>query len=156
MPDGEDSFEAARKEITARMFDTYKRHTEIGYNLDKLLVTLSGGSLLFSMTFISALAPAKHWLSVLFLAWTCFAVSIVLVLIGMRTAQLDDAKSVVKLSDLLRELGKRKSPELQVIPNITAARNPRGTALTNLAVGVFFAGIVCLGIFVGVNLWWAR
>jgi len=154
---GEDAFERARRDTTDLLFDAYKRNREIGYSLDKVLVSLSAGSLLFSMTFISALAPAKHWLSVLFFAWTCFAGSIVLVIIGMRTTQLAEAKLAVKMSELLKELEKRKSPGMEVRgPNIKATANRPGILLGNWAVGVFLAGIVCLGTFVGVNLWWAH
>jgi hypothetical protein len=151
----EDRFEGARREITELLFDAYKRNREVGFSLEKVLISLSAGSLLFSMTFISALAPAKHWLIVLFLAWICFAGSIVLVIIGMRITQLTEVKIAVKMSELLEELEKRKSPEVQVRPNIKASPNRLGILLGNYAVGVFLAGIVCLGTFVGVNLWWA-
>jgi len=156
MLDGEDSFEAARREVTELLFDAYKRNREIGYSLDKVLVSLSAGSLLFSMTFISALAPARHWLIALFLAWTCFAGSIVLVIIGMRTTQLDEVKIAVQMSERLDELKQRKSPDVKARLDIKATRNPRGILLGNCAVGVFLVGIVCLGTFVGVNLWWAH
>ena len=59
MLEEEDSFESARRELTARLFDAYNRNREIGYARDKVLITLSAGSLLFSMTFISALAREK-------------------------------------------------------------------------------------------------
>ena len=151
----EDSFEAARREVTARLFDAYNRNREIGYARDKVLISLSAGSLLFSMTFIGALAPGKHWLGVLFAAWIFFAASIVCVIVGMRKAELAEARMAEKLSDSLAELETR-NPDVRVTPKIGATRNPVGILLNNCAVGAFFAGMVCLGLFVAVNLWWSR
>ena len=154
MLDEEDSFESARRELTARLFDAYNRSREIGYARDKVLVTLSACSLLFSMAFISALAPGKQWLGLLFFAWVWFATSIVCVIVGMRTAELAEARQALPISEALAELASRKASNLQVTPNIQATRNRGGTVLNNCAVGAFFVGLVCLGIFVGVNLWW--
>jgi hypothetical protein len=154
MLDREDSFERARRELTARLFDAYDRNREIGYGRDKVLITLSAGSLLFSMTFISALAPGKHYLGVLFFAWVWFAASIVCVIIGMRKAELAEGRLAVRISEGLAELSRRKAPDVQVTPNIEATHNRGGIFLNNCAVGAFFAGMICLGIFVGVNLWW--
>jgi hypothetical protein len=156
MSEGDDSFEMARREVTARLFDAYNRNREIGYGRDKVLISLSAGSLLFSMTFIGALAPGKHWLGVLFLAWMLFGVSIVCVIVGMRRAELAEARMAERFSDLLAELATRKAPDLRVMPTIGATRNPGGILLNNCAVGAFLAGMVCLGLFVGVNLWWGR
>src|SRR5438034_7328697 len=108
MLDEEDSFESARRELTARLFDAYNRSREIGYARDKVLITLSAGSLLFSMTFISALAPAKSWLGVLFLAWLWFAGSIVCVIVGMRRAELAEARQALRISHALAELARLK------------------------------------------------
>jgi len=56
---GEDSFEATRRELTVMLFDAHKHNHELAYGLEKVLISLSAGSLLFSMTFISALAPGS-------------------------------------------------------------------------------------------------
>jgi hypothetical protein len=120
MSDGEDSFEAARREVTARLFDAYDRNREIGYGRDKVLISLSAGSLLFSMTFIGALAPGKYWLGFLFAAWMFFAASIVCVIVGMRQAELAEAKWAKKLSDQLVELETRKAPDVRVTPKFVA------------------------------------
>ena len=58
----EGSVESTRRELTAMLFGSIKQGDEIEYGLNKVLVSLSAGSLLFSMTFISALAPGRHWL----------------------------------------------------------------------------------------------
>jgi hypothetical protein len=154
MLEGEDSFESARRELTARLFDAYNRNREIGYARDKVLITLSAGSLLFSMTFISALAPGKNWLGVLFLPWLWFAGSIVCVIVGMRRAELAEATQALRISEALADLARAKAANRQATPNIEATRNRGGIVLNNCAVAAFLAGLVCLGIFVGVNLWW--
>ena len=75
-------------------------------------------------------------------------------IMGMRRAELAEARQALRISEALAELARLKAPNRQATPNIEATRNRGGIILNNCAVGAFFAGSVCLGIFVGVNLWW--
>jgi hypothetical protein len=45
--------------LVERMLDTIRYGAEVAGTLDKTLVSLSGGALVFSMTFVDRLAPAK-------------------------------------------------------------------------------------------------
>jgi hypothetical protein len=156
MSDGEDSFEAARREVTERLFEAKSQGHEVGYGLDKALIFLSAGSLVFSMTFVSVLAPGKHWLVMLFLAWTCFGGSIVCVIIGMRMSQVAVGRWAERLSEALKEIDKRRAPGVSVRADYETTRNPRASLLNICAVGACLVGILFLGIFVGVNLWCGR
>jgi hypothetical protein len=156
MSDGDDSFEVNRRELTGMLLDSVRQNQEIGYGLEKVLVSLSAGALLFSMTFISALAPGKRWLVLLFFAWVWFAVSITCVVVGMRKSQWAAGARAEQASEALRQLEKDKAAGRSSTVQVAAARNRRGLWLNNSSVGAFLAGIVCLGIFVGVNLWWGR
>ncbi len=156
MSNREDSFEATRREFTQRFFEAYNENNQLGYWLDKSLLSLSGGSLVFSMTFISALAPGRHWLVILFLAWVCFATSIACVIVAMRKAQTATTDRAVEISDRLDELEKRKMPDVTITSTFTMTRNVTRIRLNNYALAAFFVGVVCLGIFVGINLWWPR
>jgi hypothetical protein len=156
MNNSEDSFEATRREFTQRLFEAYNENNQLGYWLDKSLLSLSGGSLVFSMTFVSAFAPGRHWLVILFLAWVCFGGSIACVIVAMRKAQTATTARAVEISDRLGELEKRKAPDVTITSTLTMSRNVARIRLNTYALGAFLVGLVCLAIFVGINLWWAR
>src|SRR5438477_7492465 len=124
----EGSVESTRRELTAMLFGAIKQGDEIEYGLNKVLVSLSAGSLLFSMTFISALAPGRHCLGVLFLAWMSFGVSIVCVVIGMRKGHSAASRRAQQASDLLGQLKKHQPP---VRPKVEVPRTGTGIWLAN-------------------------
>jgi hypothetical protein len=57
------------------------------------------------------------------------------------------------MSKSLEELEKHKAPRVSVTPQFRWTRNRLAVLLNSVAVGVFLVGILCLGIFVAVNLW---
>src|SRR5437773_6758369 len=143
---GDDSFEATRREFTQRLYEAYNENNELGYWLDKSLISLSGGSLVFSMTFMSALALGRHCLPVLFLTWVCFATSIACVIVAMRKAQTSATARAVEISALLSELEKRNASDIRVTSTLAMTRNVARIRLNNYALGGFLVGVVCLGI----------
>jgi hypothetical protein len=82
------------------------------------------------------------------MAWGYFAASIVCVIVGMRRSQVELGRTAERMSKSLEELEKHKA----VTPQFRCTRNPLAVLLNSVAVGVFLVGILCLGIFVGINL----
>src|SRR4051812_16740615 len=119
----EDWFERVRLQLTGMLFEAYNRNREIGYGRDKILVSLSGGSLVFSMTLLSALAPGKHWLGALLLAWVLFGVSIGFVIMGMRMAELAELTLVEQLNTRLREIESHRDTNVPPSLRLEGARN---------------------------------
>jgi hypothetical protein len=88
-----------RLHLVERMLDTVRYGAEVAETLDKTLVSLSGGALVFSMTFVDRLAPAKLWLPVLFTSWVAFAGSMLCVLMSLRALQ----KAITDKADQLNK-----------------------------------------------------
>ncbi len=88
-----------RLHLVERMLDTVRYGAEVAETLDKTLVSLSGGALVFSMTFVDRLAPAKLWLPVLFTSWVAFAASMLCVLMSLRALQ----KAITDKADQLNK-----------------------------------------------------
>jgi hypothetical protein len=76
-----------RRELATHMESHVRYGAEAAAALDKVIVTLSGGALVFSMTFTDRSAPARLWLPILFLSWFAFAVSIIGVAFSYRALQ---------------------------------------------------------------------
>ena len=146
-----DRANAFRREIADRIFRIIQYGAEISAALDKIIVGLSGGALVFSMTFVDRLAPAKLWLPVLFLSWIFFAASIVGVAFGLRrlqrslSAELDELDTLAKKADQLFAKG-----ELMTMGTGTKSA---GIHFWNaLSIWSFLLGIISLGAFVARNL----
>jgi hypothetical protein len=52
--------------LVERLVANIRYCAEVATSIDKTLVSLSGGALVLSMTFVDRFAPAKLWLPVLF------------------------------------------------------------------------------------------
>src|SRR5437899_1947191 len=98
-----DRANAFRRQIADRIFRVIQYGAEISAALDKIIVGLSGGALVFSMTFVDRLAPAKLWLPVLFLSWIFFGASIIGVAFGLRKLQKGLTAEAHELSKLARK-----------------------------------------------------
>jgi hypothetical protein len=62
MNDSDDTLrriDEARRDLAGMINDTVQKGAEVSAALDKTLVSLSGGALVLSMTFIDKLAPGK-------------------------------------------------------------------------------------------------
>jgi len=77
-----------RRELIGKMEFLLHKGFEQSYEVDKSLLTLSGGALLLSITFVGTLSETKHCVGLLFVAWACFVASITAVIFAMWKAQL--------------------------------------------------------------------
>jgi hypothetical protein len=142
----------ARRDLADMIDDTVQKGAEVSAALDKTLVSLSGGALVLSMTFVDKLAPAKLWLPILFTSWGAFAISIICVVMSLRFIQTALSKHGVYLNTVTEEF--EKNLESGKIGRVTTSAKQHGivTWLNRAAVVAFLAGIILLGIFVGHNL----
>ena len=83
----DDNFKDAQKRFVEHLENRIQQGGRVAADLDKTLISLSAGALVFSMTFVNTLAPHKLWLPVLFGAWVAFALSVVFVILAMRAEQ---------------------------------------------------------------------
>src|ERR1700686_5372546 len=90
-----------------RAFKEYLRCTEICESrvaaVNRVLISLSGGALIFSMTFVDRLAPEKQKLPFLFVAWLGFGASIICVVLAMRAAEHSAGKGTFVLGKLIKQ-----------------------------------------------------
>ena len=142
----------ARRDLADMINDTVQKGAEVSAALDKTLVSLSGGALVLSMTFIDKLAPAKLWLPILFTSWVAFTISIICVVISLRSTQTALSNHGDYLNTLTAEFEKNlESGKIGTVT--TSAMHHKTVAWLNwAAVAAFLAGIILLGIFVGHNL----
>jgi hypothetical protein len=130
----------------------------VAAQVDRTLITLAGGALIFSMTFVDKVAPAKLALWVLFAAWVSFGFSMVIVMFAMRGHQRFLEKVVLehsKLYDVLREREKEalKSGRLYSI-SPAPVRQSRSVGILNLLAVISLAlGMTLLVGFVAYNVW---
>ena len=105
---------------------------------DKVMISLSGGALAISITFINQIAPEpKHfWLCIA--AWIFFAVAMTTTLVSFRTTQEAMREQAVVLEKVLNEGGDFASNKWD---KITACLN-------NSSLISFVFGAVLLNIFV--------
>ena len=127
-------------------------------SLDKTIVSLSGGALVFSMSFAHELAPAKLYLPLLFIAWLLFAIAIVCVLFSMSKGIDEDFKIIQQAFDGLTEAEQAINMVRQGRP-LKSAMVTRNLAVSSCigrlnrgATCAFFAGVLVLGVFAGKNL----
>jgi hypothetical protein len=148
--------------IDQDLIERTERHLEHGgrvaADLDKTLISLSAGALVFSMTFANSLAPAKHVLWVLFSAWLAFATTMLSVILGLRRVQAAIVKTIFNLQRAGEAIEQNKPlhsfmkvPMKPLKTKVTPV--PSVDWLNSLAIAAFVVGIVLLGIFVGLNLW---
>lgn len=128
--------------------------------LDRTLISLSAGALVLSSTFVTTFAPKRLLLPLLFFAWVFFVLTILFVILAMRSAQNATEQAVRNASKALKTLEKhphiaREFIEKFQLPlaqkhvsEITSAIN-----FNNCALATFTLGIVCLLAFTGYNLW---
>lgn len=142
----------ARRDIARLMEEQVRHGAEVGGALDKIMVTLSGGALVFSMTFADRLAPARLWLPILFLSWFAFAVSIISVVFASRASQKDLSKRAGKLNTAAKEFEEYLA-EGTVGTVITDLSVHSGVVFWNrIGIWSFVSAIVLLGVFVARNL----
>ena len=138
--------------LVERMLDTVRYGAEVAGTLDKTLVSLSGGALVFSMTFVDRLAPAKLWLPVLFTSWVAFAASMLCVTMSLRALQKVITDKADQLNKLRQEFEGALKKGLVARVSTELTHHAPVSGLNRVAIYSFFVGIILLGIFVAHNL----
>jgi hypothetical protein len=143
-----------RREIQERIDSIIRYGAETAAVLDKTLVTLSAGALVFSMTFADKLAPAKIWLPMLFISWIAFGATILSVVFSVRTLQIKLSELAThwdkSAKDFEQHVARGELPTGGILPGAT--QEGKIAAWNQVAIWSFFSGIVLLGIFVSRNL----
>jgi hypothetical protein len=134
-----------------------ERAGRVAAQLDKTLISLSAGALIFSMTFVGTFAPAKLLLPLLFLAWGAFASCLTFVIFAMRAEQNHIRKKTHSFDTLLKQLDEDEpllsATKLSVKLTYTVSSALAVRVLNKCAIGAFMIGVILLGSFVGYNLW---
>jgi len=155
MPD--EIFNDAQKRLVEQLENRIQQGGRVAAELDKTLISLSAGALVFSMTFVNTLAPQKFWLPVLFAAWTAFALSIVFVILAMRSEQRMVNGVIRRIGDECSTLEKTAAfiRSFHISPHVETSTitNPNIGRLDFAALLRFLLGVASLGCFVGYNLW---
>jgi hypothetical protein len=128
--------------------------------VDKALLFLSGGALVFSMSFVGTLAPKKLWLPWLFASWIFFAISLATVLLAMKSSEKGLTKSLKNQTDLYNDLARAELYHSDDMPE-PVIENTLGTigwakAWNQIALWSFVLGVILLGVFAAHNLWPAK
>jgi hypothetical protein len=158
MPE-DDSFDRCRYYFLDRIAALIERGSRVASAIDKTLISLSGGALIFSMTFVERLAPQKLLLPLLFCSWAFFALAIICVILAMREEQSALHAEAKQYTDSLAKLDQTPGAirqALQLQPSITVGRNPKVWRWNLFPVGAFLVGVLLLGAFVGFNLWQSK
>jgi len=117
---------------------------DVSSRFDKSVLTLSGGSLFLSMTFVKEIAKTPNLTCMLLLAWLLFALAICLMLVSLLTSQ-----------SALRRQRKILDDNLATPEASATHRNQLGVVTHWLNVSsiiAFIVGVVCLSLFVAANL----
>lgn len=127
----------------------------IAESLDKALLTLSGGALAISMTFVKDIARNPVWTWALMIAWILFGLSITVLLATSYVCQLAYRKQRKILDDKQRSKFKRQSNNLEARNEPIERKNiwSTSTKVGNFsAMVIFLIGLVFLGVFICVNM----
>lgn len=110
---------------------------------DKAILTLSGGALVLSTTFLSAVfeEPRQVWL--LSVAWILLATSLVSVLFAYETSRSERRVHLQEIDTQLRN-------PMKPAPLVDTKRTRR---LNRLALWSLVIGLVLLSTFASINLW---
>ena len=155
--DSEKSVANARQQAAEELTRALRTNEAAAASLDKVLISLSGGALVLSMTFVGQLAPSKLLLPVLFLSWLAFATSLVSVVFAMRVAHNEADRLTMNLSKILEDIEDMSPVVIASKYTVRLSRDVffiKSVKRLNLcAISAFSVGILLLGLFVGYNLW---
>src|SRR5205807_124145 len=148
----EESFLKIDQDLADRTERRLEHAGRVATDLDKTLISLSAGALVFSMTFANSLAPAKRVLWILFSAWIAFGTTILTVVFAQRRVQAAIVKAILNLQRASEAIEKNKALysflKAPIKPlKATVTPVPSVDFLNNLAMGAFLIGILLLGIF---------
>jgi hypothetical protein len=151
------TYDEAKRELFEAISKNIQRGSDVAAGLDKTLISLSGGALVFSMTFVNTLAPSKLALPALFGAWVAFSTSIVAVLYSMRSLQSGLLKTFDEIMNRINALeeAEREGASQISIPT-KSIRYANVEFLNRAGIGAFIVGILLLGFFVAYNIWFGQ
>ena len=120
-------------------------------SLDKAILTLSGGALALSLTFVTDIIPEPRNFLILILSfsWFFLIVSLLLTLVSFLTSQIALLRQVAILDVMYSKSNSRildKPRETNRFARVTYWLNV-------IALVSFVLGVVALTIFVGLGLW---
>lgn len=155
--DSEKSVADARQQAVEELTRAMQSASAAGANLDKVLLSLSGGALVLSMTFVEQFAPSKLLLPVLFLSWLAFGASLVSVVFAMRADQNAANRMTMDISKILADIENKSAAVIAAKYSVRFSRDVSLTTsvryLNTCAISTFSLGMLLLGVFVGYNLW---
>jgi hypothetical protein len=159
MPNNNDAYDEALRKIGDSIERNVDRASQRASQLDRILITLSAGALVFSIHVVNTLPPCKHILPVLFLSWVCFFVAMILVILAIRSEQKSIERQIKKASEALNLLEKDPTTARNFLRSTPfpistkqVEQNRLIGHLNNWALVAFVAGILLLAIFTGSNL----
>jgi hypothetical protein len=142
-----------RRELMGKLEFLLHKGSEQAYQVDKSLLTLSGGALLLSITFVGTLSETKHCVGLLFVAWGCFVASITAVIFGMWKAQWITHQTAREAADALERFSQMNVAEAAAQRATFPVGTDKPVAWLNcIAILGFVLGVVFLCWFVGKNL----
>jgi hypothetical protein len=151
------SFRDARSKLSESIERNIERAGRVAAQLDRTLVSLSAGALVFSMTFVGTFAPRRLLLPVLFCAWGAFAGCLTFIIFGMRAEQNAIRKATGNFDSLLKQLDAHEplvsAAKLSVKLTLTFPAARWVLILNKCAIAAFMLGLALLGFFIGYNLW---
>jgi hypothetical protein len=122
-----------RTDERARLTALHEKATEA---FDRAVMTLSGGALAVSITFIHDVAPHPRHKWVLGISWACFAASLLVILLSFLTSERAIVRMVGQLDDDVDRISREHWTDW----------------LNWGAAGAFILGVVFLVIFAWLNL----
>ncbi|MDP9099806.1 MAG: hypothetical protein M3N48_12570 [Verrucomicrobiota bacterium] len=143
----------SRRELIEQLRGLVEKGHAQADRIDNALLTLNAGALLLSITFVGTLTTSKQCLSLLFIAWAAFILSMISVIFAMMRAQYQSHQSAVETANNLERFSQ--------MDFVAAAQQrvtfPVGTQKTVASLNIvafvgFIIGVAFLCFFVGINL----
>lgn len=116
---------------------------KVAEDFDKALLTLSGGALGISMTFIKDIVTRPEYKWILVISWTCFGLAIIILLLGFLVCGKAYKQEIVSL-DAIQEKSKKTNNKKNTWS--------KATEVANISALIFFiTGLILLATFIFIN-----
>ncbi|MGD0785395.1 MAG: hypothetical protein ABR969_06250 [Sedimentisphaerales bacterium] len=117
---------------------------KVAQDFDKALLTLSGGALGISMTFIKDIVTKPEYKWILVVSWTCFGLSIIILLLGFYVCRKAYTQEILFLDAIQEKVIKA---------NNNKNTWSEATEVANISALVFFIiGLILLATFIFINI----
>ena len=127
--------------------------------LDRLIVSLSAGAIVFSATLVSNFAPLRLWLIGLLISWASFLGAIICVVFATRAEQQVANTEIINTGNTLSVIANnpdiRAKMDREQFPPVQDHPNPSQTiGWLNIAALIFLlVGLMSLATFAAYNVW---